>query len=110
MRAPSIDIAADEPIPLVEARALALLLQTLGDPTRLRIITALETACVSVGALVEATQLPQPTVSHHLRILRDRGLVFGERRGAYIYYCLTTDNLRVALNALRPLTSSTGSL
>lgn len=109
MATPLIDLRADEPIPLPEARALAVLLQTLGDPTRLRIITALETACVSVGAIVEATQLPQPTVSHHLRILRDRGLVYGERRGAYVYYCLTTDHLRVALDALRPLTSTVGS-
>ena len=104
MSSPLVEVRANEPIPLAQARELAILLQTLGDPTRLRIITALETACVSVGAIVEATELPQPTVSHHLRILRDRGLVYGERRGAFIYYCLTADGLQVALDALRQLT------
>lgn len=99
---------AREPIPLPEARALAELLQTLGDPTRLRILTALETVCVPVTAIVEATGLRQPAVSHHLRILRDRGLVIGERRGGFVYYCLATDGLRGALDALRPLTPATG--
>lgn len=95
-----------EPLPVVEAQVLASLLQTLGDPTRLRILTALETACVPVTAIVEATGIRQPTVSHHLRILRDRGLVRGERRGGYVFYCLANDSadgLRAALEVLRPL-------
>ena len=92
-----------EPMPVVEAQVLASLLRTLGDPTRLRILTALETACVPVTAIVEATGIRQPTVSHHLRILRDRALVRGERRGGYVFYCLATDGLRAALDALRPL-------
>ena len=92
-----------EPMPVVEAQVLASLLQALGDPTRLRILTALETACVPVTAIVEATGIRQPTVSHHLRILRDRGLVRGERRGGYVFYCLAADGLRAALDMLRPL-------
>ncbi|WP_249012064.1 helix-turn-helix transcriptional regulator [Conexibacter sp. DBS9H8] len=84
---------------LIEAQALAELLQALADPTRLRILSALDTACVPVGAIVEATGLRQPTVSHHLRILRDRGLVRAERRGTYIYYCASSEALRPALDA-----------
>ena len=107
MAIPLVEVRAKEPIPMADAKALAILLQTLGDPTRLRIITALETACVCVGAIVDATGLPQSTVSHHLRILRDRGLVYAERRGAFIYYCLTTDGLRDALDALGTLMPTT---
>ncbi|MFF8989013.1 ArsR/SmtB family transcription factor [Streptomyces sp. NPDC014983] len=92
-----------EPMPTGEAQVLATLLQTLGDPTRLRILTALDMACVPVSAIVEATGVRQPTVSHHLRILRDRGLVRGERRGGYVFYCLAGDGLRAALDGLRPL-------
>lgn len=99
------DVRVDEPIPLLEARELAALLQTLGDPVRLRILTAMETVRVPVSAIVAATGLSQPTVSYHLRILRDRGLVRGERSGAYVYYCLATGGLRAALDALRPLTA-----
>lgn len=96
-------VRAGEPIPLPQARALAVLLQTLGDPVRLRILTALDTVCAPVTAIVAATSLRQPTVSHHLRILRDRGLVRGERRGGYVYYCLTVGGLAAALDALVPL-------
>ena len=60
-----------------EARALAELLQALGDPTRLQILSVLGTACVPVGTIVAATGLRQPSVSHHLRVLRDRGVVSG---------------------------------
>jgi DNA-binding transcriptional ArsR family regulator len=100
---PVAEVRAGEPIPLPQARALAVLLQTLGDPVRLRILTALDTVCVPVTAIVEATGLRQPTVSHHLRILRDRGLVRGERRGGYVYYCLSIGGLAAALDALAPL-------
>ena len=88
---------------LDEAAGLAELFQALGDPTRLRILSVLDTACVPVGAIVEATGLRQPAVSHHLRVLRDRGLVRPERRGAYIYYCASSEALRPAIDAARVL-------
>ena len=44
--------------------------------------------CVPVSDIVEATGLSQTNVSFHLRALREAGLVKGERRGAYVYYCL----------------------
>ena len=49
----------------------------------------------------EALDLPQPTVSHHLRILRERGLVHSERRGAEVYYALTDHRVIEALDLLR---------
>ena len=86
-----------------EARALAELLQALGDPTRLRILSVLGTACVPVGTIVSATGLRQPSVSHHLRVLRERGVVRAERRGAYVYYCAASEVLGVAVAAARAL-------
>ena len=80
-------VRGNEPMAAGQASALAEFLRTLGDATRLRILTALDGVCVPVTAIVEATGERQPTVSHHLRILRDRGLVVGERRGGYVYYC-----------------------
>lgn len=96
------------PMALSEAQALADLLQALGDPTRLRILSALEMACVPVGAIVAATGLRQPAVSHHLRVLRDRGLVRAERRGACVYYCVASDAVRPALDAARALLDARG--
>ena len=70
----------------VSVETLARLLQTLSEPNRLRIIRVLTTKCQSVTAIVEATGLSQPLVSHHLRVLRQEGLVRGARRGSFIDY------------------------
>lgn len=66
--------------------ALARLFQSLGDPTRLRIIKVLNGECQSVSAIVKAVGLPQPLVSHHLRVLREQGLARAQRRGAFTHY------------------------
>jgi ArsR family transcriptional regulator, arsenate/arsenite/antimonite-responsive transcriptional repressor len=65
------------------------LLQALADPTRLAIVRQLAdegTACVC--DLTVCCDLSQPTVSHHLRVLRDAGIVEYERRGTWAYYTL----------------------
>lgn len=80
----------------VEQQASAL--QALGDETRLKMIQLLarhESLCVC--EIQEAFELGQPTVSHHLKILRDAGLVTVERRGKWAYYALR----REAMNDLR---------
>jgi DNA-binding transcriptional ArsR family regulator len=64
----------------------AEIFKTLSDPNRLRIIKALTMDCKSVSAIIEATGLSQPLVSHHLSVLRDCGLARTERRGVYTYY------------------------
>ncbi len=92
-----------KPMGHADAQALAELLQGLGDPNRLRILSALDMACVPVGAIVAATGLSQPAVSHHLRVLRDRGVVRAERRGSFIYYCAASSRLSPALDAVRAL-------
>ncbi len=61
-------------------------LRTLGDATRLSILQTLTTDCRSVSDIVAQLGLPQPLVSRHLRILRDRGFAHAERRGAFTFY------------------------
>ncbi|MBI4305184.1 MAG: winged helix-turn-helix transcriptional regulator [Chloroflexi bacterium] len=70
----------------VPVELLSRLLRTLSDPNRLRIIRVLTLDCQSVTDIVKCTALPQPLVSHHLRVMRDRGLVRSEPRGAFTYY------------------------
>jgi len=65
---------------------VAEIFKALGSVNRLEILAALKTECESVSAIVERANLPQPLVSHNLRLLRDRELVRAERRGAYVYY------------------------
>ena len=70
----------------VSLEPIAKLFKILSDSTRLRIIQVLTLDCQSVSAIVEETQLAQPLVSHHLRVLREYGLARAEPRGGYTYY------------------------
>ncbi|MBV8434167.1 MAG: helix-turn-helix transcriptional regulator [Candidatus Eremiobacteraeota bacterium] len=73
----------------------AELLKAISDSYRLRILATLARAAdpVCVCDFTDALPLNQPTVSHHLRILRDAGLVRCERRGTWVYYELAADAL-----------------
>lgn len=78
----------------VEIRERAAQLSALGDEVRLKMIRLLsqhEALCVC--ELQEAFDVGQPTVSHHLKILRDANLVDVERRGTWAYYSLRRDTL-----------------
>lgn len=69
------------------------LLKALADPHRLTIVATLGAAGgeICVCDLTDGLPVNQPAVSHHLRILRDAGLVTGERRGTWVYYRLARD-------------------
>lgn len=85
---------------------LASRFKALADPTRVAIVNRLAGAdeiCVCV--FVEELGLAQPTVSHHLRILREAGLVEVDRRGTWAFYRLVpeaVDELGFALTGARP--------
>jgi ArsR family transcriptional regulator len=91
------------PMPRQAAEDLAGAFKALADPTRVAIVNRLSTASeVCVCDLTAAFELSQPTVSHHLRILRDAGLIEAHRRGTWAYYRLmpeAIERLRGALDA-----------
>ncbi|WP_251364520.1 MULTISPECIES: helix-turn-helix transcriptional regulator [unclassified Leucobacter] len=72
-----------------DAAQAAAVLKAVGDPLRLRMLSAIATdsrgeSCVcDLQCLTDASQ---PTVSHHLRLLKEAGLVISERRGTWVYY------------------------
>ena len=85
-----------------EADQLAAALRVLADPARLRILSLIQAqpggeACVC--HLVEPLGLAQPTVSHHLKVLRMAGLVTREQRGSWAYYKVVPETL-TALRAV----------
>jgi ArsR family transcriptional regulator len=85
-----------------EAETLAGVFKALADPSRLRLISlvaAHEDAEACVCELTDPVGLSQPTVSHHLRILVDAGILTREQRGRWAYYRLVPDTLN-ALSAL----------
>jgi ArsR family transcriptional regulator len=88
------------PLEADEAAELAAAFSALADPVRLQVLSILaatEAGEVCVCEFVEPLGKSQPTVSHHLKILSDAGLVHGERRSKWVYYSLD----RARLAALR---------
>ena len=89
------------PLSPAAASALAARFKALADPTRVAIVNRLAAADeVCVCDLTAAFELSQPTISHHLRILREAGIVEATRRGTWAYYRLVPeaiDGLRTAL-------------
>src|ERR1051326_4410811 len=83
------------PLDLAASESLATRFRALSDPTRVAIVNRLastEECCVC--DLTAAFELSQPTISHHLKVLRDAGLVESSRRGTWAYYRLKTETVR----------------
>lgn len=80
----------------------ARLLKALADPTRLRILSLLSRheGEVCVFEIVESFTLEQPTISHHLRILRDAGLVDCRKKGLWAYYYVRREALSRARDVI----------
>ena len=90
-----------EPLAVHERDQLAAKFKALADPTRVAIINCLSAADeVCVCNLTETFELSQPTVSHHLRILREAGLVESSRRGTWAYYRLVPEAIAELRSAL----------
>lgn len=88
----------------IDAEKLAAVAKALGDPIRLQIVDVLRAHAgeVCVCELVPLFDISQPTLSHHLKKLRDVGLVGSEKRGLWSYYYVHPDALEGLSEWLRP--------
>lgn len=80
-----------EPVSEGAAAGLAQVFKALGDPVRLRLVSLIgahQGGEVCVCDLTSAFDLKQPTISHHLKVLREAGIIDSERRGTWVYYWL----------------------
>jgi ArsR family transcriptional regulator len=78
-----------QPLTGGQSTELAKVFKALGDPVRLRLLSLIAShaggeACVC--DLTDAFDLTGPTISHHLKVLREAGIIYGERRGTWVYY------------------------
>src|SRR5215204_3791049 len=90
-----------EPLSSSDRDELAARFKALADPTRVAIVNCLSAADeVCVCNLTETFGLSQPTISHHLRILREAGLVESSRRGTWAYYRLVPEAIEALRGAL----------
>jgi ArsR family transcriptional regulator len=99
------------PLSQEEAEQLATALKVLADPARLRLISQLAGRPAGEACVCELTAplgLTQPTVSHHLKVLHEAGLVDRERRGSWVYYRLLSDRFDALYRLLsqQPRTSA----
>jgi len=101
---------AAEPLSELQAEHIASLLKALADPVRLRLMSLVAShaggeACVC--ELNDAFDLSQPTISHHLKVLHDAGLLDREKRGVWVYYRIRTQVLaNIAALIARPLSAA----
>jgi ArsR family transcriptional regulator len=79
-----------------EAQRMAAVAKALGDPVRLQLVDVLRKHAgkVCVCELVPLFALSQPTVSHHLKVLRQAGIVGSQREGLWAYYYVIADSLK----------------
>jgi ArsR family transcriptional regulator len=94
-----------DPLSQRQAQQIAPLLKALADPVRLRLMSLVAShdggeACVC--DLNDAFELSQPTISHHLKVLHEAGLLEREKRGVWVYY-------RARIDALADLGSLIGA-
>lgn len=85
-----------EPLSAAEATDMAVKLKALADPVRLQLFSAIASreggeACVC--DVSDGLQVSQSTVSHHLKVLRDAGLLTSQRRASWVYYTVVADAL-----------------
>jgi ArsR family transcriptional regulator len=80
-------------LPAGEAEVLAARFKALADPTRVAILNRLAQGEACVCDLNATFDLSQPTISHHLKVLRDAGLVDVSRRGTWAFYRVVSDTL-----------------
>lgn len=93
---------AAEPLAREEAERLARLLKAVADPTRLQLLSLIQASASGEACVCDLTEpfnLSQPTVSHHLKIMVEAGILQRERRGSWAWYSVSPDGLK-DLNAV----------
>lgn len=88
----------------VDAERLAKVFKALGDPTRVKLLSLIAASTGAEACICDLTEpvgLSQGTVSHHMKLLSDAGLVVREQRGKWAYFAIAEGALESAAAALR---------
>lgn len=104
-------VPGSETVDEAAAAALAATLKVLADPVRLRLLSVLATSPtgeVCACDLVEPLGRSQPTISYHLKALREAGLVHARRRGTWIWYSVKGETVEATVRALQVVTIPAG--
>ncbi|WP_396652561.1 ArsR/SmtB family transcription factor [Microbacterium sp. Se5.02b] len=89
---------------VADAERVARVFKALGDPTRVRLLSLIAAGAGGEACICDLTEpvgLSQGTVSHHMKLLADAGLVTREQRGKWAYFALNSDAMDAAADSLR---------
>ncbi len=96
---------ADEALTAEQADALSRGFKAVADPIRLRLLSLIASYTRGEACVCDLTanfSLTGPTISHHLKVLREAGLITGDRRGTWVYYRAVPDAMRQLAVVLMP--------
>lgn len=83
-------MATQQPKEMMNTVSLNLMFKALSDPIRRKILLMLKKRDMTAGEIAEEFDISKPSISHHLNILKQAGMVIDERKGQYIYYSINT--------------------
>ena len=89
----------------MDERKTALIFKALCDENRIRILKMLKSGEKCASAILEELNITQPTLSHHMRILCQSGIVAGHREGKWMHYCICEEGANAAADILSDITA-----
>lgn len=92
---------------VLDERKIALIFKAFCDENRIRILKLLATGEKCACRLLEEINITQPTLSHHMKILCDSGIVVGRKEGKWMHYSISAKGAELALQCLQELTKVT---
>ena len=89
----------------MDERKTALIFKAFCDENRIRILKMLTSGEKCACKMLDELNVTQPTLSHHMKILCDSGIVVGRKEGKWMHYSISAEGAKVAANCLKELTS-----
>ena len=93
----------------LDEQKVALIFKAFCDENRIRIIKLLATGEKCACRLLEEIDITQPTLSHHMKILCDSGIVVGRKEGKWMHYSISPEGSTLAMRCLQALTQTDGT-
>ena len=94
---------------MADEKKIATIFKAFCDENRIRIIKLLQSGEKCACKLLEEINVTQPTLSHHMKILCDSGIVVGRKEGKWMHYSISEEGTQIASNCLKEITAVTHS-
>ena len=89
----------------MDERKIAVIFKAFCDENRIHILKLLRSGEKCACKLLEEMSISQPTLSHHMKILCDSGIVTGHKEGKWMHYSISAEGVRIAIERLSELTT-----